>query len=87
MARLVSKDAITSPLRVPFTTYRESGGPGKVMEDVRQDGQLRHAVGELVSCPLCLSVWVATGFSILSRFPLHEVEQHTLSVVTDVPVA
>ena len=64
LARLVSKDVITSPLRVPFTRYEESGGPGEVMENVREEGQLRHAAGELLSCPFCLSVWVATGFSI-----------------------
>ena len=64
LARLLSKDAITSPLRMPFTRYRETGGPAEVMEDVRETGQLRHAVGELVSCPFCLAVWVATGFSI-----------------------
>jgi hypothetical protein len=64
LTRLVSKDAVTSPLRMPFTRYRESGGPAEVMEDVREKGQLRHAVGELVSCPFCLAVWVATGFSI-----------------------
>lgn len=64
LARLVSKDAITSPLRMPFTRYRETGGPAEVMEDVREAGQVRHAVGELLSCPFCLSVWVATGFSI-----------------------
>ena len=64
LARLMSKDAITSPLRMPFTRYRETGGPAEVMEDVRTQGQLRHAVGELVSCPFCLAVWVATGFSV-----------------------
>src|SRR5436309_6856093 len=61
LARLVSKDAITSPLRMPFTRYRESGGPAEVMEEVREHGQLRHAAGELLSCPFCLAVWVATG--------------------------
>jgi hypothetical protein len=64
LARLMSKDAITSPLRMPFTRYRETGGPAEVMEDVRTDGTLRHAIGELISCPFCLAVWVATGFSI-----------------------
>jgi hypothetical protein len=64
LARLMSKDAITSPLRMPFTRYRDTGGPAEVMEDAREKGQLRHVVGELVSCPFCLSVWVATGFSI-----------------------
>jgi hypothetical protein len=64
LARLMSKDAITSPLRMPFTRYRDTGGPAEVMEDARERGQLRHVVGELVSCPFCLSVWVATGFSM-----------------------
>jgi Protein of unknown function (DUF1360) len=64
LSRLVSKDAITSPLRMPFTRYRDTGGPAEVMEDVREQGSLRHAIGELVSCPFCLSVWVATGFSV-----------------------
>jgi hypothetical protein len=64
LARLVTKDAVTSPLRMPFTRYEETGGPGEVMEEPRKDSQLRHAIGELVSCPFCLAVWVATGFSI-----------------------
>lgn len=64
LARLISKDAITSPLRMPFTRYRDSAGPAEVTEEVREDGELRHAIGELVSCPFCLAVWVATGFSI-----------------------
>jgi hypothetical protein len=64
LARLISKDAVTSPLRMPFTRYQDTGGPGEVMEEPREQSQLRHAVGELVSCPFCLSVWVATGFSI-----------------------
>lgn len=64
LARLLAKDAITSPLRMPFTRYRETGGPAEVMEEPRTEGQLRHVMGELVSCPFCLAVWVATGFSI-----------------------
>ncbi|HEY4571763.1 MAG TPA: DUF1360 domain-containing protein [Kribbella sp.] len=64
LARLVAKDAITSPLRMPFTRYEDTGGPAEVMEEVRTQGQIRHTVGELISCPFCLAVWVATGFSI-----------------------
>ena len=64
LTRLLAKDVVTSPIRMPFTYYRESGGPGEVMEEVRERGQLRHAVGELLTCPFCLSMWVATGFSI-----------------------
>jgi Protein of unknown function (DUF1360) len=64
LARLVTKDAVTSPLRVPFTRYREAGGPSEVMEEVRVDSQAKHAIGELITCPFCLSVWIAGGFSI-----------------------
>lgn len=59
LARIISKDAVASPLRAPFTTYKGPGGPGEVMEDVRGQGA-RHAVGELLTCPFCLSPWVAT---------------------------
>lgn len=60
LARILSKDAVTSPLRAPFTTFKEPGGPGEVVEEVRGDG-IRHAVGELLTCPFCLSPWVATA--------------------------
>jgi hypothetical protein len=64
LTRLLAKDVVTSPVRMPFTYYRESGGPGEVMEEVREQGQLRHAVGELLTCPFCLSMWVASGFTV-----------------------
>jgi hypothetical protein len=59
-SRTLSKDAVMSPLRAPFATYLEPGGPGEVMEAPRS-GPVRHAVGELVTCPLCVSQWVATA--------------------------
>jgi hypothetical protein len=64
LARLLTKDSVTSPLRVPFTRYRDSGGPGEVMEEVRRESSLRHAVGELLTCPFCLALWVASGFTM-----------------------
>ncbi|MEV6811036.1 DUF1360 domain-containing protein [Micromonospora sp. NPDC051296] len=64
LSRLLSKDAVTSPLRAPFTRYDRPIGSGEVMEQVRDSGsQARHAIGELLSCPFCLAVWVATGFT------------------------
>ena len=34
------------------------------MEQVRDQGSpTRHAIGELLSCPFCLAVWVATGLT------------------------
>jgi hypothetical protein len=56
-SRLLTKDAVTSPLRAPFTRFEEAAGDGEVNESVRGTG-VRHAVGELVSCPFCFSVWV-----------------------------
>lgn len=60
ISRIISKDAVTSPLRAPFTRYAGPAGPGEVREEVRGHGA-RHAVGELLTCPFCLSPWVATG--------------------------
>ena len=61
LARRVSKDSVTSPLRAPFTRYEGLSGPAELQEGGRGSG-IRKAVGELVSCPFCLSQWVATGF-------------------------
>lgn len=64
LSRLLTKDAITSPLRAPFTRYDHPIGSGEVMEEVRDQGSsTRHAIGELLSCPFCLAVWVATGLT------------------------
>ncbi len=64
LSRLIAKDAITSPLRAPFTRYSEPAGSGELNEEVRDEGSaLRHSIGELVSCPFCLAVWVATGLT------------------------
>jgi hypothetical protein len=61
-SRLLSKDAVTSPLRAPFTRYEEPAGEGEVNESVRGTG-VRHALGELVSCPFCLGVWISGGLT------------------------
>jgi hypothetical protein len=62
LSRLLAKDAVLSPLRAPFTRYREPAGDGELNEDVRGQG-IRHAIGELISCPFCLDMWFATGLT------------------------
>src|SRR4051794_15033656 len=62
LSRLVTKDAVGAAVRAPFTQFEEALGEGEVHEEVRGSG-LRHAVGELVTCPFCLSVWIATIFA------------------------
>ncbi len=61
LSRLLAKGTVTSPVRAPFTRYQGTSGPSELEEEVRGDG-LRHALGELVSCPFCLAQWIATGF-------------------------
>lgn len=64
LSRTLTKDAVTSPLRAPFTHYTGTAGPAEVAEEVREHNQLRHSLGELLTCPFCLDMWVATGFAI-----------------------
>lgn len=61
-SRLIAKDRVTSVLRAPFTSLQGEGGPGEVEEQARGQG-LRLAVGELLICPYCLGLWVATGLA------------------------
>lgn len=62
LSRLISKDAVTSPLRAPFTEYSGPAGPSEVNEEARGQGA-RKAAGELLSCPFCVGMWVATGLT------------------------
>jgi hypothetical protein len=62
-SRMLAKAAITSPLRAPFTRYEEPAGEDELNESVPGKGRAEHAVGELVSCPFCLDVWVGTGLA------------------------
>jgi hypothetical protein len=62
VARTLAKDPVTSPLRAPFTQYAGVSGPSELKEEVRGTG-LRHAVGELISCPFCLAQWMATAYA------------------------
>jgi hypothetical protein len=57
-----SQDAITSPLRAPFTEIKEKKSPKKVDEEPRGTG-LRRSVGELLTCKFCLGVWMASFFT------------------------
>jgi len=63
VTRTVTKDAVLSPVRAPFTTYAGLQGPAELREEARTDSHLRHAAGELLTCPFCLAQWVATGFA------------------------
>jgi hypothetical protein len=60
VSRQLAKDKVTSFLRAPFVRYEGSAGPSEVSEAPRGRG-LRYALGELLTCPFCLSQWVSVG--------------------------
>ncbi|MFF0779905.1 DUF1360 domain-containing protein [Streptomyces sp. NPDC003720] len=62
LSRLLSKASVTSPLRAPFTTFHGSQGPAELHEEARnEDG--KDTIGELVTCPFCMSVWVVSSLT------------------------
>jgi Protein of unknown function (DUF1360) len=77
LSRVLTKDSVTAVVRAPFARFEEAAGEGEVNEEVRGTG-LRHAVGELLTCPFCVSQWVATGL-ITGRILL---PQFTTAVVS-----
>jgi hypothetical protein len=60
LSRLLSRDRVTSPLRAPVTQFEEFGEHGEVEESPRGSG-FRRGLGELVTCPYCVSQWVGTA--------------------------
>ncbi|HEY1839945.1 MAG TPA: DUF1360 domain-containing protein [Mycobacterium sp.] len=64
LSRTLSKDAVTSPIRAPFVHYAGTAGPAEVHEETRHSSQLRHSLGELLTCPFCLDMWMATALVI-----------------------
>lgn len=62
LSRVIAKDRVTSPLRAPFTEYVEPAGESEIKEKVR-GSEMQRAVGDLLTCPWCLSPWVAAGLA------------------------
>jgi len=85
LARRMTKDSVTSPLRAPFTRYEGVAGPAELKEEVRGTG-IRKAVGELLSCPFCISQWVSTGF-VFGLLTAPRATRWTASVFTSLALA
>jgi hypothetical protein len=62
ISRTLTKDPVTSPFRAPFTRYAGVSGPAELREEVRGHG-VKHAIGELLTCPFCIAQWVATAYA------------------------
>jgi len=64
LSRIVARDRVTAPIRAPFTQFKEKAGSGEVEEETRGSG-VQEVIGELISCPYCMSVWIASGLLLL----------------------
>ncbi len=62
LSMLVAQDAVTSPLRAPFTELQEKQSPKSMDEKPRGTG-LRRSIGELLTCKFCVGQWVASFFT------------------------
>ncbi|MEE1940251.1 DUF1360 domain-containing protein [Streptomyces sp. TRM 70361] len=62
-SRLLTKDKVTSFLRAPFTRRAGSLHGAEVMDEPRGHG-LHRSVGELLACPFCVAMWVASGLTM-----------------------
>jgi hypothetical protein len=55
LARLITKDEVTSFVRAPVTEDEDAQEPAR-------EGA-RRALGELLTCPYCIGLWIASGLS------------------------
>lgn len=60
LTRIVTRERVTIPLRVPFAHYEGRDGAGQVKEEPRGEG-VRRAIGTMLTCQYCAGPWVATG--------------------------
>jgi hypothetical protein len=58
-ARTISRDQVTSFIREPFVESEAHDGG----EEPVHTGDLRQAIGELVTCSRCVGTWVAGGLT------------------------
>jgi hypothetical protein len=58
-ARTISRDEVASFIREPFVEGNAHAGA----EDPVETGDLRQAIGELVTCSRCVGTWVAAGLT------------------------
>ncbi len=56
-SRTISRDEVTSFIREPFVAGEAHEGG----EEPVETGDLRQAIGELVTCSRCIGTWVAAG--------------------------
>src|SRR5919199_4736823 len=58
-SRTIARDEVTSFLREPFV----EGAAHEGGEEPIESGDMRQAIGELVTCSRCIGTWVAAGLA------------------------
>jgi len=59
-ARTITRDEVTSFIREPFVEGEARGGDEQAVET----GDMRQAIGELVTCSRCVGTWAAAGLAV-----------------------
>jgi hypothetical protein len=62
LSRILTKDPVTSPIRAPFASNKGVSGPAELADQPRGHGAEK-TIGELITCPFCAEVWIATGMT------------------------
>ena len=62
LSRIIAKDDVAAFARAPFVSLQETED-GEVTEEATGD-ELRRAIGELVTCPLCLALWTGGALTV-----------------------
>lgn len=66
ISRLLSREKVARFARVPFTEVDEDepAPPAEIVEHPRDTDGMRRAIGELLSCTMCLDQWIAGAFVV-----------------------
>ncbi len=66
VSRVLSRGKVTRFARAPVTDVQEDepAPPGELAETAKAPEGPRRAVGELMTCTMCLDQWVAAGFAL-----------------------
>ena len=66
IGRMIAFEGVAEPIREPFTaTVPDESGADETT--VARGRGVRGAIGELLSCPICVGTWAALGLSIGMR--------------------
>lgn len=64
---LLTKDAVFTFVRAPFSKFSGFVGPGATTSESPRGEGMRYVIGELLTCSWCINMWAAT-ILVLSYF-------------------